>query len=425
MKQIISAITILILTMFCTPLFAADDDQDKKDTDLETNDIFSARSGYIHPFLSIGAKNSDNITNTKDDTIDDWSTIYSPGIWVTTTPKHDIFLNLNTSNTSPGGRFQEVDKQETFSRFQAYALYAATIEEYSSHSERDTTKQAAEASLQANLPGSLSFDVFGKYTDSEDPMGTGDSTEIEKYTNNLYGTILQYDFTEKFSIRAEYSQFYLDYDLEISKGKNREDSSYGAYFFYNYSPKTSLFIQYENIAVSYETNTTQDSDQNYIYAGLKWRSAEKTSFKGKVGYIDRSSDNPLAPSKTGAVMEITVKHDFTAKTGIQFLASHKLNESTISTSAYSTDTTVQLSVNKNFTEKIDSILYLGYTRTDFEGNAGIGRSDDVFSITPVFRYTFTKWLQAEAEFSHTERDSDVTAFDYKTNTFYLRLNAGL
>ena len=432
MKNRISITTLLILSLCNVPLLAASPEQDQsavgaagqETAGSETGDVLGARTGYIHPFLSIDVMNSDNISNRPDNKLDDWSIIYSPGIWLATPAKRDIFLDLNTSNTSPGGRFQQLDSKKAFSRIQAYALYAAHAEEYQSETELNNVKQAAEGSIQFNMRGGLSLNVFDKYTDSEDPIGTGDSTVVDKFTNNLLGAAMNFEITEKFGLRADYNHFYLDYDLPVSKNKSRVDDAYALFFKYNYSPKTLLFMQYEYIDVSYDTNSIQDSAQHYLYAGLGWRPSEKTTFRGKLGYTQRDSDNPAASSENAPVLELAFTHNFTVKTGVDFFASHKLNESTVSTAAYSKDTIVRLSLNKIITEKVSARLLIDYTEIAFEGNTGAARTDDFYTISPGFRYRFREWLEAEAVYKYWERDSNVDAFDFETNSFFLRLSAG-
>lgn len=69
---------------------------------------FEAATGYIHPFLSIEGGYSDNIFNTKENEKDDFYTTISPGLWVATPRSKEIVLNINPSNTAPGGLVYEL-----------------------------------------------------------------------------------------------------------------------------------------------------------------------------------------------------------------------------------------------------------------------------------------------------------------------------
>ncbi len=389
--------------------------------------VFGTKGGYVHPFMSVTLRTSDNINNTNDHEQSDWTAIYTPGIWLAAPARREIFLDLDTYNTSPGGRYHQIDNLESFTRYQAYALYAADIEDFHNHSERDTTKQSAEAYFQYNLRGGLSASIYDKYSDTEDPMAVGyatNGTVVDEYVTNLLGVIVEYDLGERFRVRADYNNFYLDYDEAISRGKNRTDNSYSLYLYYDYSPKTSFFSEYEYVDVSYDVNKTQDSTQNYGYLGIEWKPTEKVTLKAKAGLISRDSDNPEADRVTDPVVELTYEHKFTEKTNMKLFAARKLNESTISTSAYSKDTIVNLHLNKVITEKVEAVLFLDYTRNDFRGNIGADRTDDVYTVAPKIRYVFKDWLQSEAGYEYIKRTSDIKTAEFETNTFFVRVSAG-
>jgi len=389
------------------------------------DEIFGTRGGFIHPFMSVSAVNSDNINNTKDNEISDWSTIYSPGIWLALPRSEQTQLEIVSSNTAPGGRQMFMDKPKSFNRYQAYAFYGADIEEYHTHTERNTVKQAAVGYFQYNLRGGLSIDVYNKYVDSEDPIGTGDTTEIDAFKNNLTGMMIDYDIGEKFNVRADYTHFYLGYDLLDSRGKNRDDNSYSGYLFYKYSPKTNFFAQYEFVNVDYDTNTAQDNEQHHYSLGIQWKPTVKTSLKAKVGVVDRNTDNNATGDNTEPLVEITALHQLTEKTGIQLFASQKANESTVSTASYSNDTTVSISVLEQFTEKIGASLRLSYTQNDFQVEPGEpDRSDDIYSLSPSLRYMFKEWLMADLGYEYSERNSNQEDYDYTTNKVFIRMSAG-
>lgn len=388
---------------------------------LVPRDLFGAKSGYFHPFISVTGMSSDNIYNNASNT-SDWVTTYSPGIWVAAPARKEIFLNLNTNNTSPGGRLQELDKAESFSRYQTYAMYAADISDYNSNSDMDNVKQSAEGFFQVNLRGGLSIDIFDKFSNSQDPLATGNSTILDKFKSNLAGVIADYDLTEKFKIRADYTNFYLNYDLAANEGRNRTDNAIATYLFYKYSEKTSVFFQYEFINLSYDTNDYLDNKQHYTYVGMKWRPTDKTTLKGKVGAAVRDSDNNSGDN-TEPALELTADYMMTGKTTAQLFVSQKVDESTVSTADYSIDRTMNLAFTTRFTEKIAGRLQVGFTQSEFEGGIS-DRDDDIYTASLVGTYAFKDWLKAEAGYQYTDRDSSADFYDYTTNQVFVRLTSG-
>lgn len=419
------ALTCTTLSVPLTTLAATGNPGAAKAADgVRSSEVFGMDKGYVHPFMAVMLDNSDNIYNTKTDTRSDWKATYSPGIWLALPSQKEINLDLNTNNTSPGGHYQQMAKQEGFDRYQAYMLYAADIEEYHNYTDRNNVSQSAEAFFQLNLRGGLSFDVFDKYTDAEDAAGTGDSTLIDAYKSNLAGMIADYQITDKLRLRVDYSNYYLSYDKTINAGRDRTDNDYSLYTFYHYSPKTSFFAQYEFIDLSYDSNSSQDSTQHYGYLGMTWAPTVKTTIKGKAGWLERDSDFS-GGNGSEPVLELTLNWKMTVKSELELFTAQKVNESTIGTAAYSKDSTIRIIFEQSITDKIIANIFADYTKNNFQGGAAFNRTDDVYTISPSVQYIFKEWLLGEVGYTWTERDSDETFYDYTTNAVFVRISAGI
>jgi hypothetical protein len=89
--------------------------------------------------------------------------------------------------------------------------------------------------------------------------------------------------TEKVRLKADLSNFNLDYEDEINYFLNRDDDVLDLYGYYIYSEKTSFFIQYSLMEVTYDISPL-DNQQDYLYGGMKWDTTEKLSLLFKAGY---------------------------------------------------------------------------------------------------------------------------------------------
>ncbi|MBU4154459.1 MAG: outer membrane beta-barrel protein [Proteobacteria bacterium] len=388
---------------------------------LVPDELFGAKGGYFHPFVSVTASFSDNIYNSNNKT-SDWLMTYSPGIWLAVPASKDIILNLSTNNTSPGGHFQAINKVKRFSRYQTYAMYVADITDYNSHSDRDNAKQSVEGFFQVNLRSGLSIDMFDKFTDSQDPLGITGSTVAEEFKSNLFGVIADYDLTEKFSLRADYTNFDLNYDDVANEWRDRTDNSIAAYLYYKYTEKTSVFFQYEFIDLSYKTSKLLDNKQHYTYVGMDWRPTDKTTLKGKVGVAVRDAtldDGDI----TEPAFELTADYKMTGKTSAQVILSQKIGESTALTSNYSIDRKINLAFFTQFTEKLGARLQFGFGQNNYDGGT-VDRDDDIYNASLVGTYALKDWLKAEAGYSYTDQDSSLDLNDYSTNLLYVKLSAG-
>ena len=255
------------------------------------DDAFGNKSGYIHPFVTVTATHSDNIYSTRENPLSDLVTTVSPGLWLAIPGSDKLLLSLNSENAQPAGLNLFLARPEGFNRYQIYALYGADLAYHTDYSERDNTKQAAEFFFQYNLRGGLTFNIYDKWVDSEELMyTTGSSSTFSEFTNNLAGGLLSYDISEKLTLRGDWNLFSLDYDNAEDKHKNRADNAFSLYGFYNYSPKTSVFLEYRQTNIEYDTQTTLDSTQDGYYGGIQWKPTISTQLIAKAGSDTKEYD---------------------------------------------------------------------------------------------------------------------------------------
>jgi len=386
---------------------------------------FGLRSGRYHAFLDLKQQYSDNINNTPDNELDDWTTVISPGVWISLPAQPQITFAVNTSNTSPGGLSLFLERPEAFSRYQFYLMYGAIVERYDSYSERDNTKQTVDGFLQYNLRGGLSMNFFNKFLDSQNPMGVGDSTEIDKFKSNLLGSILNYDLSEKFEARADVRRFDLDYERAASNGRDRTDNSLELYFFYKYSPKTQIFLDYEYVDISYDISQNLDAVNHTPSLGLRWMPTEKTKIIAKGGSVTKRFDDNASGDVSRPSFDLQAFYSPTVKTQVNLSSSYKLGETTVATADYSEDFNVAGAFSLQMTEKVRASISASYTVNDFSDRTAASRTDKSHSISPILQYKFRDWLTGGAGYTFQERSSNLSAYDYTNNTVYVQLAAGM
>ncbi len=382
--------------------------------------------GYLHPYISVTARYSDNVYRTPDNTRSDWATIISPGIWVAVPARRQSLVSITTSTTTPAGLALFLERPEAFSRYQLYGMYGADMESYQEYSELDNTKHGGEVFGQYNFRGGLSLNAYDKYLDSEDPIRTGDSSSIDKFKSNLIGLVADYDITQKVGVRVDYNNYALDYDEKFNALRNRTDDALSFYGIYYYSPKTSLFVEYRYTDIERDTYTLLDSVQHSERLGFIYKSSEKTTMISKVGSVQKDFDNTTIDSANGLDFELQMAHAFTQKTSIRAVAQYTPNETAVSTASHQDLTNFLLNYTQLITDKLTGTVMLGYTINDYIPLAGQQeREDKIYSISPGLQYALQEWLQAGAGYSFIKRESTDPSAAYDENLFYVRLGAGL
>ncbi len=392
--------------------------------------VLGSKGGYVHPFMSVAEAHTDNIYNTNENTIGDFKTIYSPGIWLAVPRQKKQLLTIDTSSFTPGGLNVDINRPKIFRRYQTYLFYRADLTRYAVHSEENTTDYTADGWCQYNFKGGFSASFIDQYLRSHDKRGTGVSTELDKYKNNLADFMLSYDLNPRFKLSVRYSNYKVNYDAGRNDYRDRTDNAFSAYVFYKLNSRASLFTEYRHIDIAYDTYNWRDSTEHYVYAGLQWNITGKSQGRLKAGYITKDFKNSVFGSKKDFVLSLTGLHHFTPKTSLQVTAVKRIIEPDIPTSDSSRIHSISCRYRQKLTGRIIGEFSFAYSDEQYDGVLNYGgeikeRTDNIYTFSPAIKYKFKRWLGAAVSYSRSRRDSNFSDFDYTDNTFLVRLTTSL
>lgn len=396
---------------------------------LSDEDLLGDKGGYFHPYLNIYGEWSDNLYNDVDgEEIDNFLTRITPGVWFALPRKKVIPIALNPHNTSPGGLQNQLKESEYTDRFMSYALVGADFKYYSEESDLDDTDVIVEGLLQYNMRGGLSLQVADRYTMAEDVFGfeTVDRiNERPRFESNFLIATLDWQITEKLNFKFDYINFLLAYDEEIDQFKDRVDNSFDFYGTFDITEKTSLFLEYKFIDITYDEATDNDSTQDFYFAGIRWNTTEKLSVMLKVGYQERDFTEREDRDTNNITYDLQVSYKYSEKTGL-ILSSYFTNEETDSTVATDKDVMgITLSYNQEFSEKITGSLDLNYEDADYSQTIVTERDEQTFRIRPALQYEIQEWMRVEVAYEYEDVQSTQDIFEYTTNTLLVGLNFAL
>lgn len=397
---------------------------------VDSSELFGLRGGYFHPYLSVGGEYTDNLFNLDDDEVANMLWRISPGIWFSLPRTKEIPVEVTPHNTSPGGLQLQLDDYQGTDRYQAYALAGADFLTYSENSDFNDTNLRLEGLFRYNMRGGLSLQVLDRFTDGEDHFEFGGETRdyLVRYISNLFIGTVDYQMTEKLRAKFDYSHFLLDYDEAVNDFLDRTDNLFDFYGYYDYSPKTSLFVQYRYADVTYDTAIQKDNSQHYLYGGMTWDTTEKLSLLLKAGYQFRDYEDTLfadAYDWDGFIVNLQSLYRWTEKTEFTLDFYRKSEESD---SAVAIDKVVfgsSFTYRQRFTEKLTGLFNLMYENAEYTQLVASARDDDRFSLRPALRHLFREWLMFELAYSYDTRDSSDDDFDYTTNTLFFSINFAL
>lgn len=414
--------------------------------DEDPSTLFGIRGGYFHPSLLFEEEWTDNFYNLKLVEQDNYLTVISPGIWLGFPRMDTPPLNFSTNNSAVGGtRFLGSDSQSS-ERILAYLSANLDYKTYTIDSSLDSAAWRLEGYSHYKMPSGFTLHILDRVTSDRDRFDRGsfplpnasfiedtpalfrETPEAWDYTSNLVNAAVQYDMADRYSAKLDYTNFLLTYEGDANHWLNRTDNNLMLSLTYHYSPKTSLFAEYNIADVAYDDDDANNSTYTGYSGGLSWKSA-KISLMARGGYQAKEYSS-IAPMTTGTFsLESLFDWLITDKTKISLSIYKAMEESNIradrgmdtlaGTLRYEQRLTYRLRGTCAFVYELND--HTDFARTDL-GLLGEERQDTTFSLRPALEYSFRDWLAAGLTYSYEQRNSTDSRYDYTTQTVTLGIN---
>lgn len=388
------------------------------------------RGGHIHPYISIMQAYSDNVFMSNADPLSEYHTIISPGIWLALPRNKVKLLTISASTLTAGGLSSTRYKVGFYRRIQTYLLYQADIERFYRYTDQNTESHTLEGLFEYNLRGGFTLDLVGQFRDAQNARGSGSLDAIQTFKSKLVSALLLYNPGKKISLRADLGKFEIDYDEPQNSFMDRTDDSYSGHVFYNFSPKTSVFVNYELIEVRYHDKTVvSDSDEHHYFGGLKWDATDKTSGYIKAGSGKKEFKNSAVQDAQEFILETGATYNPGLKSMFRLSAARKTTETNIPTADYILSENVSVAYRQRFRQRISTLLGVSYFNTTYRGyrssSGDANRQDEYYSVGLDINYDFNKYLKASIGYKYHHRNSTVSMFNYESNTYYVKITGGL
>lgn len=389
--------------------------------------IFEKHGGYVHGFLSVAEKYSDNVLYMPGYEVDDFITLVSPGIWVSIPGGKEEIPETTTASAAPGGVVRSSLTSPEFRRLLAYAAYTPDLEFYQEHSDLDIVSHDLEASCQYRFRGGLSIGVLGQAVSSYDDRRTSNSIRINEYDNQLLQIFAGYHMSPKLTIEAGYSQFLVDYNAGRNFFRNRTDESANGSLSYHISPKSSLFTEYEFVRIVYDGNSLNDSDENHLSGGWRWNITDKSSGLIKAGWGVKHFERPDIDNEGSFRLNVQIAHQFTAKTKISINAYRRTEETNILITDYLLSNGISFQYTQKIRSKLQVAIGASWMLRSYRGGpaAADTAEETLYAINAGINWAFRKWLTTGIEYTYNRRFSDFILSDYTTNEILFRITASL
>jgi len=389
--------------------------------------LFGGGGGYFHPYVTTAGLYDDNIYRTTNNKTSDYATVLSPGIWIAVPGTREKILNLNTSTLTPGGLGIVEDRGESFQRFQGFLHYGAEFARFKEVKDSDTDDHRIDGQLRYKLKSGLTFDLIDMYLDGHDERGEGAFGQLSTYKSNLIGGRVTYELGSRFRVRGEYGRFNVNYDDEANRRLDRVDNKYSAYLYYKLTGRSSFFVEYDLVDISYDNMSVFDSKERTAWAGYRWRLSEKTMGEIKMGYLTKDYVIAGLENTGDYVVEGWLDYELTGKSRIRLTAARLVEEPDAYSSESTTTNQVKAAFIHNLTTKIHVTAEGGYGRSTYGGDyvylGEVGtREDNKYTGRLSLDYQIQNWLGVKASYAYLDRESSFSGLSYIDNRFIVSLS---
>jgi len=216
---------------------------------------------------------------------------------------------------------------------------------------------------------------------------------------------------------GQYNRTYTN-NRAFTAGSDRQTGNAGVTFLWRISPRTQLLAQGGKKLIDYDLDTsTQDSREYSAYVGARWEATAQTSGTAKFGRVQKTFDSAGRPEITTSAWELAARWSPLSYSHVDVSTSRAPQESTgvgdaIIASAYGAAWT------HGWTPRINSRLSFGERKDDFRGVA-VTRVDKTPSYGIGLFYDFRRWLKFGADYTQSDRDSNLPGFDYSKTLMQL------
>jgi hypothetical protein len=357
----------------------------------------------VRPSLSVKEQHTDNVFLESGDEKDDWITTVTPGL----------------------------DFELPFWDHLFQLAYRADLIYYADYDEYDTDDHLASALLKFDFPVGVQVKCADEFISSSTPPDWEDDVRNDFYYNSA-SLEASYGISELYKVQLKYTNRFKDYEsMPYGPGHKMEydpeldnftENDVSATFFYQFSPLTSLLLEYGFSHINNEDKglASTDSDSQRFWAGVKWEATALVSGTIKGGYYERDYEVPDDWSGFALLGDLTYR--MTPFTTFTLALSREAKETSVTAEegAYGTyyiSTGGRLSVTHLFPNRLSASAHISYRNDDYreKGYVGIKREDDRIGAGCGIDYAIQDWLGCGLSFAFVDNDSNFEFEDYREN----------
>jgi hypothetical protein len=253
---------------------------------------------------------------------------------------------------------------------------------------------------------------------TEGQVGEFISEPVEYEQWEMGGSVEYGSGVGRLELSADYMEREYTNFQDLTRSRDRDETGFGAKFFYPVAPKTDIFLDTRYKDISYpnpfEDVPPLDSEEYYIDFGVEWEITPNLKSSAQGGYVDKSFDSNERRDWDGIGWTVDLWMAPTEHDTITVTGSRAPDETTLQGDFIKRET-VTVSWSHIWSDRFSHDLSGTLTRETYEGSIN-DREDDVYGIVFRVNYEFRRWAQFYTSYGWDEKDSNAENLSYTSNT---------
>ena len=211
---------------------------------------------------------------------------------------------------------------------------------------------------------------------------------------------------------------YLNNDQEF---RDQETTGFTGTFFYRIAPRTRLLLEVDYTDYDFgETDafgSNQSGDQMRYLGGVTWEATANTTGEFRIGYRDRSFDDPNFTDLSGLALDLSMTWTPSELATVRVRANEDNQSSAVQGVGGYVRQLFGVDLTRSTSARSRLVADASFETLEFEG--GLGRDDDRWSAGVGFEYDLTSRLSTRVEYRYEDRDSNFALFNFEANVIML------
>ena len=236
-------------------------------------------------------------------------------------------------------------------------------------------------------------------------------TESHLFTGFAYGRR-----TAKAQLELDFAFNNLAFTNNNQDFRDHEDNTVSARVFYNFSKKSSVFVEAKQKTLDYVNPAARnlDSTENFYHLGFRWDVTGKTTGELKLGTFEKDFDSAVETDGDGSSYVASILWKPKSYSHVTFEFSRSPQE-IASVDSFYISSLFSLDWEHSFSSKVALNLNLSSGIDEYSGT----REDSLSDASLGLNYKFSRMVEMGLKYTSSERDSNFNAADYSYSIIML------